>query len=146
MYRHRNAALRHKWGGGQYYDTARDEGSTCMVARAARLQRGVLDPLPSHIQHNYTDTYVERNSVSGSNSVAVLKRVGLGHQPRLQKYTYFKHTQLVGSVERYCRTFLFRLMSCARRKNKNDETLRPVPPVKCTLVLRNYIVEMAGWR
>ena len=77
MYRHRNAALRHKWGGGQYCYTARDEGSTCIVARAARLQRGVLDPLPSHIQHKYTDTYVERNSARAAVVVSQYSK-GLG--------------------------------------------------------------------
>lgn len=54
-----------------------------MVARAARLQRGVLDPLPSHIQHNYTDTHVERTKLS---AVAVLvsqysKGLGLAINP-----------------------------------------------------------------
>lgn len=32
-------------------------------------------------------------------SVVRAKRVRLGHQPRLQKYTYFEHTKLVVSVK-----------------------------------------------
>lgn len=128
MYRHRNAALRHKWGGGQYCYTARDEGSTCIVARAARLQRGVLDPLPSHIQHKYTDTYVERNSARAAVVVSQYsKGLGLAINPDY-KNTHTSNTHNL-SVQWNLLVCHILILNCVMRatKNKKDEKLPPVP-------------------
>jgi len=124
MYRHRNAALRHKWGGGQYCYTARDEGSTCIVARAARLQRGVLDPLPSHIQHKYTDTHVERNSARAAVVVSQYsKGLGLAVNPDYKN----THTSNTHNLSVQCNVLVCHSLSLlchAREKINKIKTMK----------------------